>query len=410
MTSLAVTYWQISLAQGLCTGIGMSMTFMPAVAVVGTYFARKKPMVLAIAASGAGFGSVVFPAIVQYLTPQIARLLRPPHPPPSAAAYTTQINTFAREVIGSSDLESLNLLLLLLLFITNAIGIPLLGFLADRSVGPIHTLIPSALFSASCSTSGPRWAPAVGWVNLGPTYITAAYLTTSNEPALVAKVAGSVAYQVYIDDTRASTGRRIQQSEQWYIRDGTSITLAPPVNYDYNAVKAIFAAALLSIQTAAEEHLPRPVEITAVSIPKHFNATSGNCVTNAAVETLPSIIKPTQVRRLHNEARMACGLTSCEGYGLDATTCDDEDGANFGSSHWAGFQLLREPESDCPEWRCIGSDDCGVRGAVVDALPEQEGKFKEPIDPLFVGAVGAAHRARMRVLDPGLLEDDVSGF
>ena len=70
-TSLSATYWQIFLAQGICTGVGMGMTFMPAVAVVGSYFATKKTMALAIAASGAGSGSVVFPAMVQYLTAQI---------------------------------------------------------------------------------------------------------------------------------------------------------------------------------------------------------------------------------------------------------------------------------------------------------------------------------------------------
>lgn len=71
MTSLAVTYWQIFLAQGVCTGTGMGVMYMPAVTVVGTYFARKRTMVLTMSAAGGGTGSVVFPAIVQYLTPQI---------------------------------------------------------------------------------------------------------------------------------------------------------------------------------------------------------------------------------------------------------------------------------------------------------------------------------------------------
>ncbi|MCJ1474137.1 hypothetical protein MMC13_002795 [Lambiella insularis] len=71
MTSLAETYWQIFLAQGLCTGIGMGVVYMPAVTVVGTYFAKKKILALAVAAAGGGTGSVIFPAIVQYLTPQV---------------------------------------------------------------------------------------------------------------------------------------------------------------------------------------------------------------------------------------------------------------------------------------------------------------------------------------------------
>jgi len=73
MTSLAKTYWQILLAQGICTGIGMGVMYLPAVTVVGTYFARKKTMVLAIAAAGGGTGSVVFPAVVQYLIPKVGK-------------------------------------------------------------------------------------------------------------------------------------------------------------------------------------------------------------------------------------------------------------------------------------------------------------------------------------------------
>ncbi len=73
MTSLAKTYWQILLAQGICTGIGMGVMYLPAVTVIGTYFTRKKTMVLAIAAAGGGTGSVVFPAVVQYLIPKVGK-------------------------------------------------------------------------------------------------------------------------------------------------------------------------------------------------------------------------------------------------------------------------------------------------------------------------------------------------
>lgn len=73
MTSLAKTYWQIFLAQGLCTGTGMGVMYMPAVTVVGTYFARKKTMALAMGAAGGGSGSVIFPALVQYATPRIGK-------------------------------------------------------------------------------------------------------------------------------------------------------------------------------------------------------------------------------------------------------------------------------------------------------------------------------------------------
>ena len=70
VTAVAREYWQILLAQGLCTGLGMGTMFMPAVAVVGSYFSRRKSMALLTAAAGSATGSLIFPAVVQYLTPQ----------------------------------------------------------------------------------------------------------------------------------------------------------------------------------------------------------------------------------------------------------------------------------------------------------------------------------------------------
>ncbi|RSM06449.1 hypothetical protein CDV31_009129 [Fusarium ambrosium] len=71
MTSLCTEYWQIFLAQGVCTGIGLALIFMPAVSVVSSYFKAKKAFALAVAAMGTGVGAIVFPATLQYLIPQI---------------------------------------------------------------------------------------------------------------------------------------------------------------------------------------------------------------------------------------------------------------------------------------------------------------------------------------------------
>ncbi|OLN90167.1 Riboflavin transporter MCH5-like protein 21 [Colletotrichum chlorophyti] len=71
MTSLTQRYWEILLAQGICTGIGLGLMFMPTIAVISSYFKRRRAMALTFAAAGTGTGSTVFPATVQYLTPQI---------------------------------------------------------------------------------------------------------------------------------------------------------------------------------------------------------------------------------------------------------------------------------------------------------------------------------------------------
>lgn len=71
MTSLATEYWQILLAQGICTGIGLGQLFTPGIAIVASYFKRKRAFALAVAATGTGTGSIIFPACVQYLIPKV---------------------------------------------------------------------------------------------------------------------------------------------------------------------------------------------------------------------------------------------------------------------------------------------------------------------------------------------------
>lgn len=71
MTSLATQYWHFILAQGICTGVGLGLLFMPAVTVLSTYFRRKRAFLLALAATGTSLGGIVFPATVQYLIPTI---------------------------------------------------------------------------------------------------------------------------------------------------------------------------------------------------------------------------------------------------------------------------------------------------------------------------------------------------
>jgi MFS family permease len=71
MTSLCTEYWQIFLAQGLCTGLGLGIMFMPPLSVINSYFVTLRSSAIAISACGTGLGSVIFPATIQYLIPQI---------------------------------------------------------------------------------------------------------------------------------------------------------------------------------------------------------------------------------------------------------------------------------------------------------------------------------------------------
>jgi MFS transporter, MCT family, solute carrier family 16 (monocarboxylic acid transporters), member 3 len=200
-TSISSVYWQIFLSQGICTGLGMGILYMPAVAVIGSYFKEKKSMALGMAASGSGTGSIIFPLVIQELQPKIGKfgvvcsglsnelpgfdwavrvqalialsfaiiitiLIRPRLPPrksgpivewgaflePAYALFTLgmflifwalyfcffYINTYATSIIGLSEISSVYLLIVI-----SAVGIPvrpLLGLVADRH-GALPTLV-----------------------------------------------------------------------------------------------------------------------------------------------------------------------------------------------------------------------------------------------------------------------------
>ncbi|KAF8261435.1 major facilitator superfamily domain-containing protein [Lactarius quietus] len=71
MTSLAKEYYQVFLAQGLCTGLGAGMLFVPSIAVVSTYFEKNRAFAIGVGASGSSFGGIIYPTIFHELEPRI---------------------------------------------------------------------------------------------------------------------------------------------------------------------------------------------------------------------------------------------------------------------------------------------------------------------------------------------------
>ena len=71
MTSLCYKYWQLFLAQGICTGLGNGLQFCPTVGLVGTYFSKRKSFAIALGAAGSATGGIIFPIIVRELLPSI---------------------------------------------------------------------------------------------------------------------------------------------------------------------------------------------------------------------------------------------------------------------------------------------------------------------------------------------------
>ena len=67
MTSLSTEYYQIFLAQSVCSGIGCSFLFYPTIAACGTWFLKHRALAFGIMVAGSSIGGVVLPIAVDNL-------------------------------------------------------------------------------------------------------------------------------------------------------------------------------------------------------------------------------------------------------------------------------------------------------------------------------------------------------
>lgn len=65
MASLSTTLWQLLLSQGLCTGLGNGLMFTPSLAVVSTYFKRRRALAFGITATGSATAGLKFPSMAR---------------------------------------------------------------------------------------------------------------------------------------------------------------------------------------------------------------------------------------------------------------------------------------------------------------------------------------------------------
>jgi MFS family permease len=71
MTSLTSNYWQIILAQGLCTGLGNGLLLTPMMTLITIYFRERLALVMGIAACGSVTGGLIYPSMARMLLPTI---------------------------------------------------------------------------------------------------------------------------------------------------------------------------------------------------------------------------------------------------------------------------------------------------------------------------------------------------
>jgi MFS family permease len=71
MASISTKYYQFLLSQGVCSAIGASLIFTPAVSCVSTWFFKKRGMAIGLAAAGSSLGGVLFPIIVARMIDEV---------------------------------------------------------------------------------------------------------------------------------------------------------------------------------------------------------------------------------------------------------------------------------------------------------------------------------------------------
>ncbi|CCT72380.1 related to monocarboxylate transporter 2 [Fusarium fujikuroi] len=64
MASLAKTYYQFLLSQGVCSAIGVACLYSPALACISTWFLKRRGAAMGIMATGSSVGGVIFPIMI----------------------------------------------------------------------------------------------------------------------------------------------------------------------------------------------------------------------------------------------------------------------------------------------------------------------------------------------------------
>ena len=71
MASISTEYYQFILSQGICSPIGASAIFYPAMSTCATWFFRRRALAFGVMASGSSLGGVIFPIMVDHLVVEV---------------------------------------------------------------------------------------------------------------------------------------------------------------------------------------------------------------------------------------------------------------------------------------------------------------------------------------------------
>ncbi len=71
LMSISTQYWHLMLSQGVLTGIGCGIFFTPALALIATYFEKRRAIAIGIATTGNSAGGMIYPIITRELLPRV---------------------------------------------------------------------------------------------------------------------------------------------------------------------------------------------------------------------------------------------------------------------------------------------------------------------------------------------------
>ncbi|KAL2787765.1 major facilitator superfamily domain-containing protein [Aspergillus keveii] len=71
MLSFATEYYQILLSQGICTGLGFGLLYIPSITLVSRSFVRKRALALGVSTAGAPLGGVIYTLMFEQLLPKV---------------------------------------------------------------------------------------------------------------------------------------------------------------------------------------------------------------------------------------------------------------------------------------------------------------------------------------------------
>lgn len=243
--------------------------------------------------------------------------------------------------------------------------------------------------------------------------------------------------------------------------DQGALVPVPLEAYGNDQARQIFVEALQNVKDAASKALGEGAAIDALCIPDYLDGQSKTILFNKAKEIGLRIHRPWQIIQWLNAARLAYGLDSCHAFGLNQKDCDIDEGPHqvvyvdyqpdslelkvadvteYGAFplHHARVSLALDDEHILskignaltnlsqssvfaeipPQYGrfeflraiVVGGEASQplmeeLHSALVEAFPGQESKIGDSIHPLYVGAVGAASKARYFMLHPEALED-----